>query len=115
MEIQNESIETKEAVSENAGQGNSKPSNKTSKWTLEKRSLVVLFVIFAVVLAGAWTFALKLQQTVAGNRTVTHADPSAMIEVERLRNLASSQLDNSRAFFLLGSQSLYDKIGRAHV
>lgn len=82
---------------------------KPNKAALEKRSLIILTVIFACVLLGAWGFALKLQQTVAANNSATHADPGAVIEIERLRNLADSQIDNGRAFFLLGSQSLYEK------
>jgi signal transduction histidine kinase len=98
METQNENTEI-------IIQENSKPI----KWTLEKRSLVVLFAIFAVVLIGAWGFAIRLQHTVATNNSAKHADSSELIEIERLRNLAASQLDNSRAFFLLGSQSLFER------
>ncbi|MNK92535.1 Non-motile and phage-resistance protein [compost metagenome] len=98
METQNENIEIE-----------NKEDSKPIKWTLEKRSLVVLFAIFAIVLIGAWGFAIRLQNTVAANNSMTQADSSALIEIERLRNLAASQLDNSRAFFLLGSQSLYEK------
>ncbi|MFS4460151.1 sensor histidine kinase [Bdellovibrio sp. HCB2-146] len=82
---------------------------KTNKWNLEKRSLFVLFVIFAVVILGAWGFAIRLQQTVAANNSATHADPSALIEIEKLRNLSAAQIDTSRAFFLLGSSSLFER------
>lgn len=86
-----------------------KNPNKWTNWTLEKKSLAALLVIFAVVMLGAWGFAIRLQQTVAANNSATHADPAALIEIERLRNLSSSQIDDSRAFFLLGSSSLFEK------
>ncbi|WP_413558621.1 sensor histidine kinase [Bdellovibrio sp. HCB209] len=80
-----------------------------NKSTFEKKALLVLSAVFVAVLLGAWGYAMKVRQGVASNSTTTHADPAALIEVERLRNLADSQLDNSRAYFLLGSQSIYDK------
>jgi Tfp pilus assembly protein PilO len=87
----------------------SQKDNKPTKWTLETKSLVALLVIFAVVLLGAWGFAIRLKQTVAANNSATHADPAALIEVERLRNLSAAQIDDGRAFFLLGSSSLFEK------
>lgn len=83
--------------------------NKPNKWPLEKKSLAALFVVFAVVMLGAWGFAIRLQQTVAANNSATHADPAALIEIERLRNLSAAQIDDGRAFFLLGSSSLFEK------
>lgn len=52
---------------------------------------------------------MNLRQTVARNNSAASVDSAALIEVEKLRNLADSQLDNSRSYFLLGSKSLYDK------
>ncbi|WP_413585278.1 sensor histidine kinase [Bdellovibrio sp. HCB274] len=83
------------------------PSEKKS--TFEKKALLVLSVVFAAVLIGAWGYAMRVQQGVASNSVTTHADPGALIEIERMRGIASSQLDNSRAYFLLGSQNIYDK------
>lgn len=78
------------------------------KWSMEKKALVAFSIIFAVVVGGAWVYALKLRQTVASNNAVTHVDPAALIEVERLRNLAESQISSSRSFFLLGAKSIFD-------
>jgi Signal transduction histidine kinase len=80
-----------------------------NKWNLEKRSLTILFVVFAIVILGAWGFAIQLKQTVAANNSATHADPTALVEIEKLRNLSAAQIDDSRAFFLLGSSSLFER------
>ncbi|MNK01251.1 Alkaline phosphatase synthesis sensor protein PhoR [compost metagenome] len=70
---------------------------------------MVLSVLFTGVILFAWGYAIKLQQTVASNKSVTQSDPGALIEVERLRNLVESQMNNSRGYFLLGSKSIFDK------
>lgn len=75
----------------------------------ESKMLFVLWTAFVVVLIAAWTSTLNLQQTVISNNKAVHSDSEALIEVEKIRSLADSQLDNSRAFFLLGSQSLFEK------
>ncbi|QDK46705.1 hypothetical protein DOM22_16870 [Bdellovibrio sp. ZAP7] len=97
---------TEVLLEENEKQEMSPVKNKS---TFEKKALLVLSAVFVAVLVGAWGYAMRVRQGVASNSGTTHADPSALIEVERLRNLASSQLDNGRAYFLLGSQSLYEK------
>lgn len=84
-------------------------NNKTGRTAPEIRFLLGLTVIFALVLIGAWGFALKLQHTVAVNNNASPADAGAVIKIERLRNLTASQIDNARTFFLLGSQSLFEK------
>jgi len=84
-------------------------NNNPSKWTLEKKALVALSVIFVAVILSAWGFAMSLRQTVVANNAVKHVDPKALVAVEQLRNLANSQLDNSRAFFLLGAPSIFEK------
>ncbi|CAN5674420.1 hypothetical protein BH10BDE1_BH10BDE1_16720 [soil metagenome] len=71
--------------------------------------LTVLVVLFAGVLALGWHASVNLRQTVAANAAVMNIDSSALIELERLRNLAESQITNSRAYFLLGSKSVFDK------
>ncbi len=82
---------------------------KSKSSSIEKKALVVFLVIFVAVLLGAWGYALKLRQTVVANNAAVNVDPGALIEVERMRNLADSQISNSRSFFLLGSKVLYDK------
>jgi Tfp pilus assembly protein PilO len=74
----------------------SQKDNKPNKWTLETKSLVALLVIFAVVIMGAWGFAIRLKQTVAANNSATQADPAALIEVERLRNLSATPIVDGR-------------------
>lgn len=97
MDTQNENFETTSDV------------NGNNKFTMEKKSLLALLITFIIVIGGAWGFALHLKQTISNNKTRPHVDPTALIEVERLRNLSDSQLDNGRAFFLLGSQSLFER------
>jgi signal transduction histidine kinase len=79
------------------------------KWSFEGAALVVLSILFAVVIAGAWKYSVKLRQTVAANAAGINVDPGALIEVEHLRNVAESQIANSRSFFLLGSNALFEK------
>ncbi|UYL09102.1 HAMP domain-containing histidine kinase [Bdellovibrio sp. SKB1291214] len=97
---------TEVLLEENKQQESSPVTNKS---TFERKALLILSAVFVAVLVGAWGYAMRVRESVASNSMTTHADPTALIEVERLRNLASSQLDNSRAYFLLGSQTIYDK------
>lgn len=71
--------------------------------------LTALVVLFAGVLAIGWNASVDLRKTVAANAEVMNVDSSALLELERLRGLAESQITNSRAYFLLGSKSLLDK------
>lgn len=71
--------------------------------------LTVLIVLFAGVLAIGWNASVNLRNMVAANASVMNIDSSAQIERERLRNLAESFITNSRAYFLLGSKSVFDK------
>lgn len=82
---------------------------KTVSRSFEGKALVALLVLLTVVIAGAWTYAMKVRQTVAANNAVINVDARALIEVEQLRNLAESQIANARSFFLLGSKTLFDK------
>ena len=78
-------------------------------WSFERLALVVLSVVFVAVLMGAWKYSMKLRQTVAANAAGINVDPAPLVEVEHLRNIAESQLSDSRSFFLLGSKALFDK------
>lgn len=71
--------------------------------------LTAFVVLFAGVLAIGWNASVDLRKTVAANAEVMNVDSSALLELERLRSLAESQITNSRAYFLLGSKSLLDK------
>lgn len=71
--------------------------------------LTVLVVLFVGVLALGWNASVNLRNMVAANASVMNIDSSAQIERERLRNLAESFVTNSRAYFLLGSKSVFDK------
>lgn len=85
-------------------------TNKTSvKSSFEGKALILLSFLFIGVLAASWMYAMNLRQTVARNNSAVSVDSAALIEIEKLRNLVDSQLDNSRSYFLLGSKSLFDK------
>lgn len=71
--------------------------------------LSAFVVLFAGVLAIGWKASVDLRKTVAANSEVMNIDSSALLEIERLRGLAESQITNSRAYFLLGSKSVFDK------
>lgn len=70
--------------------------------------LVVLVALFVGVLGLGWRSSVKLREMVAANASAMNIDSSAQIERERLRNLAESIVTNSRAYFLLGSKSVFD-------
>lgn len=89
--------------------GMSKTNKKSLGLSFELQILIALLVLAAGVLAVAWGAAMKLRQTVADNAAVMNVDPGALIEVEQLRNLAETKIANRRAYFLLGSKSIYDK------
>jgi signal transduction histidine kinase len=76
---------------------------------IEKKALVAFLIIFLTVLFAAWGYAMKVRQTVVANNAAVTIDPGALIEVERMKNLAETQIANSRSFFLLGSKVFYDK------
>ncbi len=65
---------------------------KSKSSSIEKKALVVFLVIFVAVLVGAWGYAMKLRQTVVANNAAVNVDPGALIEVERMRNLAEAQI-----------------------
>lgn len=83
---------------------------KSSRWSFEQLSLLVLSIGFVVAIAGAWIHAMSLRQTVAASNGVVNVDVTALIEVEKIRNIVESQVADSRSFFLLGSKALFDKL-----
>jgi|GEM_PF-1380968 len=87
----------------------SNTKTKSIRWSFERKALVAFSIIFVAVILTSWVYAMRLRQTVAANNAVTHVDPSALIEVERIRNIAGSQIADGRSFFLLGSKALFDK------
>lgn len=82
---------------------------KFSFLSIEAQILVALVVAVGFVLMAGWGAAMNLRQTVAANAAVMNVDSGALIEIEHLRNLAESQITNSRAYFLMGSKSIFDK------
>src|SRR6476620_1996987 len=86
-----------------------KTENKPKKSSVERKMLIVFSVIFIGVLAGGWISAMLLRQTLSAGHSVVNVDVRALIEIERFRNLAESQIANSRSYFLLGSKALYHK------
>lgn len=71
--------------------------------------LTALVVLFVGVLVIGWRSSMNLRNTVAANAAVMNIDSGSLLELERLRNLAESQVTNSRAYFLLGSNSVFEK------
>lgn len=82
---------------------------KKINWSMERKALAAFAIIFVAVVGSAWIYAMKLRQTVAANNSITLMDSSALVEVERLRNLAESQIANSKAYILLGAKSIFDQ------
>ncbi len=78
-------------------------------WSIERKILVTLSVIFAVVIGGSWIYALNLKKTIAASNAVVSVDVQALVDIEKMRNLGRSQIDNSLAFFLMGSSTLLDE------
>lgn len=85
-------------------------NKKTKSSTIELKALIVLSALFVGVILGAWTYSLKIQDAYTGKKTPTHnLDVKALIEVEKMRNVADSQINKSLSFFLLGSSTLFDE------
>ncbi len=77
--------------------------------SVEAVILIILLVGFVGVLGAAWTYAMNVSSKVAASSAVSEVDAGALIEVERLRALGQAQVNDSRAFFLLGSKVLFDR------
>lgn len=86
-----------------------KPVKAKSKSGFEKSALLFFTVLFVLVIVAGWGYAMKVRHTMVNNNGVATADTGALIEVERIRNIAESQISNARSFFLLGSHSLFEK------
>ena len=82
---------------------------KTTPSSFERKALVVFSFIFVTVVLSAWIHAAKLQKMVSTSSAVVNVDVRALIEIERIRNIADSQIANARAYFLLGSSILLDQ------
>lgn len=76
---------------------------------MEAKVLLTFTVLFVGVLLTAWLFAMNLRQTIAASNAGSQIDLRALVEVEHLRNLAESQMSDSRSFFLLGSTALLEE------
>ncbi len=81
---------------------------KQKNRNIEKKSLILLSAIFIAVMFGAWAYSMNLRKTIQASNAVVNVDVRALVEVERLRNLVESQINNSQTFFLMGASSLFD-------
>jgi signal transduction histidine kinase len=61
------------------------------------------------VIGYSWIYAMNLKKTIASGQIVTSVDTQPLVDVEKMRNLGRSQIDNSLSFFLLGSTSLLEE------
>jgi signal transduction histidine kinase len=75
----------------------------------ERKTLVFLSAIFICVIISAWIYSMKLRQTISASNAVVNIDVRALVEIEKIRNVAESQISNSLSFFLLGSTTLFDE------
>ncbi|MBC7466177.1 MAG: hypothetical protein H7256_09300, partial [Bdellovibrio sp.] len=82
---------------------------KTKQSSFERKTLLLLSVLFLATIAGAWFYTITLSKNIAAKNEIVNVDTRALIEVERIRNLAESQIDNSLSFFLLGAGSLFEE------
>ncbi len=76
--------------------------------------MTVLTIIFVLVVISAWTSAMRLRETIAAHNSAVNIDINALVEIEKMRNIAESQIASSRAFFLLGSTKLFDEQKKDH-
>lgn len=84
--------------------------NKTKKhFSIEVKVLLTFLFIFVGVILTSWKFAVNLRQTIAASNAITQADLRALVEVEHLRNIVESQINDSRSFFLLGSTAILEQ------
>ena len=82
---------------------------KPKRSSFERRALVVLSILFAGIIGAAWMYSMDLRQKIASKSSAINVDAQALIDVEKLRNLAESQINNSLTFFLMGSTNLFDE------
>lgn len=87
----------------------SKNLTKPKTGSFERKTLLVLSVLFVGVMISAWIWAMNLREMISANNSVVNVDVGALIELEKIRNVAEAQISNSRAFFLLGSSKLFDQ------
>ena len=87
-----------------------KISAKLKGWSFEGLILLVLVVGLVGVLTAGWESAMQLRQMIAHNAAIMDIDPSPLVEVEKLRRLAEAEIDGGRAYFLMGSKSIFDKL-----
>ena len=87
----------------------SKNLTKKNNWNIEKKSLIALSIVFVGVIVSAWIYSMNLRKTIQASNAVVNVDVRALIEVERIRNVVESQINNSLTFFLMGSSTLFDE------
>lgn len=78
-------------------------------WSIEGVALTALLIAFAGILGVGWEQAMGLRQTIADNATMVDIDPNAVVEIEKLKRVADSQIDNSRTYFLMGSSTFFER------
>jgi len=86
-----------------------KNESKKIGWSLEKKALVTLSVIFMGVIGSSWVYSMNLKKTIAADNAIVSVDVRALIDIEKMRHLGQSQIDNSLSFFLLGSTALLEE------
>ena len=77
--------------------------------SFETKTLLCVTGILITVVMIAWSYALKLNHKIAASQSGAQLDVSAIVEIEHIRNIAESQISNSRSFFLLGSSTLFEE------
>ena len=61
---------------------------KPKRSSFERRALVVLSILFAGIIGAAWMYSMDLRQKIASKSSAVNVDAQALIDVEKLRNLA---------------------------
>jgi signal transduction histidine kinase len=86
-----------------------KKPGKQLKRSFEFMALIIVSGLFVAAMANTWVYTSKVRQSLAAGDTVMTGSSQALVDLEKIRAVVNSELDNGRTFFLLGSKSFYDE------
>ncbi|MEQ1875722.1 MAG: HAMP domain-containing sensor histidine kinase, partial [Bdellovibrionia bacterium] len=78
-------------------------------FSFENFVLVVFSVLLVLLVAGSLASVATLHNTIASKGEDVDAKVSALIEIEKLRNLIEVKTADARGYFLIGSKALFDE------
>ncbi len=86
-----------------------KNKTKIKNSSLERKMVLILSAIFLVAVLGGWVYALQLRKAIVAKNALASSDVQALVNIEKMRSLAESQVSNGLNFFLMGSSTIFDE------